>query len=74
MTTVNAIITTSEKNLKIPACPRCEYMYQTKNASDYGATKDGFWFAFICPVCSRGKKEVKVKYYTDGDFNLVEGK
>ncbi len=62
-----------------PHCPVCKFKYEEGSADDYGSDGErGFWFMFICPVCSKkvGRKTVpktKVKYYADNDFNLIKG-
>lgn len=69
-----------------PTCPKCGYTYKTGEMNDCGIDGDrGFWFTFLCPICSsvpkigkRGKKlksespKVFVKYFSDKDFNLVQ--
>ena len=57
---------------KKPICPNCEYKYQPGSYIEYGTTKNGFWFSFICETCSVKRTRVKVKYYVDNDFNLLE--
>lgn len=57
---------------KKPICPNCEYKYQPGTYIEYGTTKNGFWFSFICETCSVKRTRVKVKYYVDHDFNLLE--
>ncbi len=62
-----------------PTCPQCKYTHKG-GADEYGVDRenDGYYFIFICPVCSakktkgKPKTTLKVKYFADVDFNLIQ--
>ncbi len=59
----------------IPVCPECET--HSNNIYDYGVTDKGkakFQFKFQCTKCSDKKQKVFVKYYTDGDFKVIQSR
>lgn len=57
----------------IPVCPECKKY--TEGVTDYGVEEKKknatYWFKFKCDNCTTKKKKIYIKYFTDGDFDVV---
>lgn len=57
----------------IPVCPECNKY--TKGIKDYGVEDKkknaSYWFRFECDNCTKKTRKVFVRYFVNGDFDVV---